>query len=52
MVVLLGYGLIEFPRCLWLMGSKGFRLNKTYFDIEKLSTDKNEAEETIYELYK
>ncbi|KAI6218162.1 hypothetical protein M3Y99_01726400 [Aphelenchoides fujianensis] len=51
LVVLLGYGLVEVPRQLWQMGNKGYRLNKIYFDIEKLSTDKNDAEETIHELY-
>ncbi|KAI6194950.1 LMBR1 domain-containing protein 2-B [Aphelenchoides besseyi] len=51
LVVLLGYGLVEVPRQLWQMGNKGYRLQKTYFDIEKLSTDKNDAEETIHELY-
>ncbi|EJW71978.1 hypothetical protein WUBG_17116, partial [Wuchereria bancrofti] len=29
-----------------------FRLNKTYFDIDKLSTDKNDAEDAVREAYK
>ncbi|VDM47365.1 unnamed protein product [Toxocara canis] len=51
LVALLGYGLVEVPRQLWLMGVKGYRLNKTYFDIDKLSADKNEAEDALKEVY-
>uniref|UniRef100_A0A0M3HTB6 LMBR1 domain-containing protein 2 n=1 Tax=Ascaris lumbricoides TaxID=6252 RepID=A0A0M3HTB6_ASCLU len=50
-VVLLGYGLVEVPRQLWLMGVKGYRLNKTYFDLDKLSAEKNEAEDALKEVY-
>ncbi|KAM3719436.1 G-protein coupled receptor-associated protein [Dirofilaria immitis] len=52
LVVLLGYGLIEIPRQFWQMGNRNYRLNKTYFDIDKLSTDKNDAEDTVREIYK
>uniref|UniRef100_A0A915E416 Gustatory receptor n=1 Tax=Ditylenchus dipsaci TaxID=166011 RepID=A0A915E416_9BILA len=52
LVLLLGYGLIEVPRQLWQMGDRGYRLSKTYFDIDKLSIDKNDAEETIQEVYR
>uniref|UniRef100_A0A915PT97 Uncharacterized protein n=1 Tax=Setaria digitata TaxID=48799 RepID=A0A915PT97_9BILA len=52
LVVLLGYGLIEVPRQFWQMGSRDYRLNKTYFDIDKLSADKNDADDTLQELYK
>uniref|UniRef100_A0A1I8EZG2 LMBR1 domain-containing protein 2 n=1 Tax=Wuchereria bancrofti TaxID=6293 RepID=A0A1I8EZG2_WUCBA len=52
LVILLGYGLIEVPRQFWQMGSRDFRLNKTYFDIDKLSTDKNDAEDAVREAYK
>ncbi|KAK0416236.1 hypothetical protein QR680_012366 [Steinernema hermaphroditum] len=52
LTVLLGYGLVEVPRQLWQMGNKGYRLNKTYFDIDKLSADKNDAEEAIKETYR
>ncbi|CAG9536789.1 unnamed protein product [Cercopithifilaria johnstoni] len=52
LVVLLGYGLIEVPRQFWQMGNRDYRLNKTYFDIDKLSTDKNDAEDTVREVYK
>uniref|UniRef100_A0A1I7VB87 LMBR1 domain-containing protein 2 n=1 Tax=Loa loa TaxID=7209 RepID=A0A1I7VB87_LOALO len=52
LVVLLGYGLIEVPRQFWQMGNRDYRLNKTYFDIDKLSTDKNDAEDAVREAYK
>ncbi|KAK6103701.1 LMBR1-like membrane family protein [Brugia pahangi] len=52
LVILLGYGLIEVPRQFWQMGSRDYRLNKTYFDIDKLSTDKNDAEHAVREAYK
>uniref|UniRef100_A0A0N5ALM3 LMBR1 domain-containing protein 2 n=1 Tax=Syphacia muris TaxID=451379 RepID=A0A0N5ALM3_9BILA len=52
LVVLLGYGLIEVPRQLWQLGDRGYRLRKTYFDIDKLSTDKNETEDTLYDVYR
>uniref|UniRef100_A0A8R1TJV2 LMBR1 domain-containing protein 2 homolog n=1 Tax=Onchocerca volvulus TaxID=6282 RepID=A0A8R1TJV2_ONCVO len=52
LVVLLGYGLIEVPRQFWQMGNRGYRLNKTYFDIDKLSMDKNDAEDTVREVYR
>ncbi|KAK5966209.1 LMBR1 domain-containing protein 2, partial [Trichostrongylus colubriformis] len=52
LVVLLGHGLVELPRILWHMGSREYRLHKTYFDIDKLSSDKNEAEESVKEAYR
>ena len=52
LVVLLGYGLVEVPRQLWQMGNRGYRVQKAYFDIDKLSTDKNDAEEAIHEVYR
>uniref|UniRef100_A0A914XPW8 LMBR1 domain containing 2 n=1 Tax=Plectus sambesii TaxID=2011161 RepID=A0A914XPW8_9BILA len=52
LVLLLGYGLVEVPRQIWQTGSKGYRLNKTYFDIEKMSADKNDAEETLKDVYR
>lgn len=51
LILLLGYGLVEVPRQMWLSGSKGYRLQKTYFDVEKLSTEKNDAEEALKEAY-
>uniref|UniRef100_A0A915JFH1 Uncharacterized protein n=1 Tax=Romanomermis culicivorax TaxID=13658 RepID=A0A915JFH1_ROMCU len=53
LVILLGYGLVEIPRRLWLNSfTKNYSLQKTYFDVEKLSTDKNDAEENLREVYK
>uniref|UniRef100_A0A914EJH6 Uncharacterized protein n=1 Tax=Acrobeloides nanus TaxID=290746 RepID=A0A914EJH6_9BILA len=51
LVVLLGYGLVEVPRQLWQMGNREYRINKAYFDIDKLSTDRNDAEEAVREVY-
>jgi hypothetical protein len=65
LVVLLGYGLVELPRHIWLMSTTGHLLQvctckcalvkwvqKTYFDIDKLSSDKNDAEETVASAYR
>uniref|UniRef100_A0A183CML1 Glyco_trans_2-like domain-containing protein n=1 Tax=Globodera pallida TaxID=36090 RepID=A0A183CML1_GLOPA len=51
LVVLLGYGLIEVPRLFWRLGIKGYRLKRTYFDIDKMSSEKNESDESIREVY-
>uniref|UniRef100_A0A914Y8Z3 Uncharacterized protein n=1 Tax=Panagrolaimus superbus TaxID=310955 RepID=A0A914Y8Z3_9BILA len=51
LTVLLGYGLVEVPRQLWQISNKGYRLKKTYFEVDKLSADKNDAEETLREIY-
>ncbi|PIC44313.1 hypothetical protein B9Z55_004722 [Caenorhabditis nigoni] len=52
LVVLLGHGLVELPRSLWHHGNRHYRLRKTYFDIEKLASEKCEAEENVKEIYK
>ena len=69
LVLLLGYGLVEVPRQIWQAGNKGYRLQKTYFDIgiiesstslsnsvnliaEKLSAEKNDAEESVRESFR
>jgi len=52
LTVLLGYGLVELPRQLWHIGNKGNRLLKAYFDVDKLSGEKNDAEETLREVYR
>ncbi|KAK6737016.1 hypothetical protein RB195_019607 [Necator americanus] len=52
LVVLLGYGFVELPRSLWHMGSRDYRLNKTYFNIDKMSVDKSEAEDGLKETYR
>ncbi|CAD5216237.1 unnamed protein product [Bursaphelenchus xylophilus] len=51
LVVLLGYGLVEVPRKLWEAGLKERRLQRTYFEVEKLASEKSEAEETVHQLY-
>ncbi|CAK5026621.1 unnamed protein product [Meloidogyne enterolobii] len=51
LVVLLGYGLIEVPRLFWRMGIPGYRLRRTYFEIDKLSSEKNESEDALLEAY-
>lgn len=51
LVVLLGYGLIEVPRLFWRMGISGYRLRRTYFEIDKLSSEKNESEDALLEAY-
>ncbi|VDP11769.1 unnamed protein product [Soboliphyme baturini] len=52
LVLLLGYGLVEVPRKIWLSGSKGYSLRKCYFQIGKLSTEKVDSEESLKETYK
>lgn len=52
LVVLLGHGLVELPRSLWHHGNRHYHLRKTYFDIEKLASEKSEAEENVKEIYK
>ncbi|CAI2339063.1 unnamed protein product [Caenorhabditis sp. 36 PRJEB53466] len=52
LVVLLGHGLVELPRSLWHHGNRHYRLRRTYFDIEKLTSEKSEAEESVKEMYK
>lgn len=52
LVLLSGYGLVEIPRQVWLAGVKGYSLQKTYFDVEKLSTDRNDAEESLRESFR
>ncbi|CAA88936.1 G-protein coupled receptor-associated protein LMBRD2 [Caenorhabditis elegans] len=52
LVVLLGHGLVELPRSLWHHGNRHYRLRKTYFDIEKLASEKSEAEENVKDIYK
>lgn len=47
LVGLLGYGLVEIPRNLWLSTAPGQRLQLAYFKVAKVSTDKSEAEETL-----
>ncbi|KAE9420939.1 hypothetical protein Angca_009583, partial [Angiostrongylus cantonensis] len=52
LVVLLGYGFVEFPRGLWNMGNRDYLLSKTYFNIDKIFSDKNETEEALKDAYR
>ncbi|CAJ0945847.1 unnamed protein product, partial [Mesorhabditis belari] len=52
LVVLLGHGLVDLPRQLWHTAATEYRLNKTFFDIDKLSTDKHDAEDSLKDVYR
>ncbi|KFD70842.1 hypothetical protein M514_01207 [Trichuris suis] len=52
LVLLLGYGLVEVPRNVWLSSLDGFSLRKAYFRLGKLSIEKNDAEEAVKEAYR
>lgn len=47
LVLLLGYGLVEIPRSYWLSSNQAFLLNKTYFKVAKMATEKADAEENL-----
>ncbi|XP_070820709.1 G-protein coupled receptor-associated protein LMBRD2B-like isoform X1 [Chaetodon trifascialis] len=47
LVLLLGYGLVEIPRSYWLSSSPDYLLNKTYFKVAKVASEKAEAEENL-----
>jgi len=47
LVMLLGYGLVEVPRCIWNGCNHSLALAKTYFKISKLSSEKSESEEEL-----
>lgn len=44
LVLLLGYGLVEIPRSYWLSSSHSYLLDKTYFKVAKIATEKADAE--------
>ncbi|PAV64904.1 hypothetical protein WR25_07459 isoform B [Diploscapter pachys] len=52
LVILLGYGLVDLPRSVWKYADLGYRLNKLYFNVEKLSTEKSEAEDKFKDVYR
>lgn len=52
LIVLLGYGLVEVPRRLWLICDSNYRLNKLYFDLVNISQEKCQSEEITKEIYK
>ncbi|TRY67592.1 hypothetical protein TCAL_03463 [Tigriopus californicus] len=47
LVLMLGYGLIEVPRNLWKFTQKGYQLNRAYFKVAKLMTERTDAEESL-----
>lgn len=47
LVLLLGYGLVEIPRSYWLSSSHSYLLDKTYFKVAKMATEKADAEENL-----
>uniref|UniRef100_A0A0K0CZV9 LMBR1 domain-containing protein 2 n=1 Tax=Angiostrongylus cantonensis TaxID=6313 RepID=A0A0K0CZV9_ANGCA len=50
--IIKGYGFVEFPRGLWNMGNRDYLLSKTYFNIDKIFSDKNETEEALKDAYR
>lgn len=47
LVLLLGYGLVEIPRSCWRSSNQAYLLNKTYFKVAKMATEKADAEENL-----
>ena len=47
LVLMLGYGLVEVPRTLWLRSQRGYQLTHAYFKLSKLMSEKSDAEETL-----
>nr|ACO11086.1 LMBR1 domain-containing protein 2 homolog [Caligus rogercresseyi] len=47
LVLMLGYGLIEVPRSLWKASLRGHSLNRAYFKLAKLMSEKADAEEEL-----
>ncbi|XP_040566053.1 LOW QUALITY PROTEIN: LMBR1 domain-containing protein 2 homolog [Lepeophtheirus salmonis] len=47
LVLMLGYGLIEVPRNLWNASLRGYSLNRAYFKLAKLMSEKAESEEEV-----
>jgi len=46
------FQLVELPRQLWQASDRGYRLSKAYFNVDKLSTEKNDAEDAVQEVYR
>ena len=47
LVLMLGYGLVEVPRNCWKSTQKDYQLNRSYFKVAKLMTERSDAEETL-----
>jgi len=50
LIFLMGYGLVELPRNAWNMSKPHHRLEQIYFQISKLSTEKEDADEDLAEV--
>ena len=50
LVLMLGYGLVEVPRNLWLGSKRGHRLSQAYFGVSKLWTERSDAEGQLEEV--
>ncbi|CAG0925755.1 unnamed protein product, partial [Notodromas monacha] len=50
LVFLLGYGLVEVPRTLWLRSHRGHVLRYSYFQVSKLAIEKTDAEEELEDI--
>jgi len=50
LILLLGYGLIDFPRTLWFKSDYTLHLKQSYFQLAKMHTEKCEAEEELEDL--
>jgi len=47
LIFMLGYGLVAVPRTLWNSSCKGHSLNSAYFNMSKLSGERNSSEEAL-----
>eukprot|EP00095_Tigriopus_kingsejongensis_P000213 maker-scaffold55_size446313-snap-gene-0.15 protein:Tk00213 transcript:maker-scaffold55_size446313-snap-gene-0.15-mRNA-1 annotation:"lmbr1 domain-containing protein 2-like protein" len=47
LVFMLGYGLVEVPRTLWKHTQRGYQLNRAYFKVAKLMTERTDSEESL-----
>jgi len=47
LVLMLGYGLVEVPRNLWMRTQRGYQLNRAYFKVAKLMTERTDADEVL-----
>ncbi len=47
LVLMLGYGLVEVPRNCWYSAQRGYQLNRAYFKVAKLMSERADAEETL-----
>ncbi len=50
LILLLGYGLVEVPRKLWDKADFQLTIMRTYFQLSKLSTEKQEAHENLEDI--